>query len=91
MTDTKEVIKGLERCTGDLSCAECPYHEEEYCRRALEQDALVLLRELLEYLEPVSPIITRDIKTIAYCGKCGHKLAPYGYCAKCGKAVKWDD
>ena len=43
--DREEVIKGLERCTSDLSCTKCPYHEEEYCRRALKQDALELLKE----------------------------------------------
>ena len=44
MIDRKNVIKGLEYCTGNLSCIKCPYHEEEYCCKTLKHDALELLK-----------------------------------------------
>lgn len=73
----------------DPNCA--LYNCEDCSASAVLYDVQELLQELLKQQEPVPPVITRDIKTIVYCGNCGHKLAPYGYCAKCGKAVKWHD
>lgn len=87
MTDRENVIKGLECCTGDLSCTKCPYHEEEYCRSALERDALELLKErenivrckTCKYWDDTSEC--RYIGGWCFCDRLKFSTSPDWYCA----------
>ena len=47
MVDREKVNKGLETCTGDKDCTECPYEDDEnnLCDALMMADALALLKE----------------------------------------------
>ena len=105
MTKLEKVIKGLECCTSDVSCAECLYRGKRdgalNCVRELSADALELLKEQ----KPIKPTLAVDTWI---CSNCGHRLESqtliddkenpqvlineqYDFCPQCGKAVKWND
>ena len=105
MADREKVFKGLEYCTSESYCTDCPYESDCWiCFRAREaakqvmRDALELLKEQ----EAVEPQIISDIPvfnphtglehdTVYKCGNCGMPLiGKANYCFKCGRKVKWD-
>ena len=100
MTKLEKVIKGLECCTSDVSCAECLYRGKRdgalNCVRELSTDALELLKER-EAVEP-KEIVNEHYPIGDYrrtngwlCGKCGETLmGDANYCSYCGRAVEWE-
>ena len=53
MPDREKVIKGLEECTGTGKCQDCVYGKEHPALscKALLEDALELIRELMAWTE----------------------------------------
>ena len=104
MTDAEKrekVIRALELCAyGSLiDCERCPYYTEERCSENLCADALALLNEQDEGIEPIES--TYEQKKFAdrigiavsdfWCGACHFNLMGHPkFCPNCGKAVKWD-
>ena len=44
----EQIIKAMERCRDEFTCAGCPYEPLVNCHRELWKDALALIRELTE-------------------------------------------
>lgn len=89
----EEVVRGLECCAfGD--CNHCPYTGTR-CEEHLCGDALALLREQDEGIEPEisRKSITETTASFWYkCGACGGAIEQGDdeFCRHCGKKVKWD-
>ena len=98
MTDEEKrekVIRGLECCAkGSLSnCEECPYTGIG-CSEHLCADALALLKEQDEGIEPEisRKSVTETTVSLWYkCGACGGAIEQGDdeFCRHCGKKVKW--
>ena len=99
MAELEKVIKGLERCTGEVDCDRethhnyCPYWNNG-CFEYLIRDALSLLKAQ----EPIKPKINIDTWV---CGNCGTRVEhqsmigpnavlaeTFKFCPECGKPVK---
>ena len=102
MTELEKVIKGLERCTGEVDCDRethhnyCPYWNNG-CFEYLIRDALSLLKAqepvLLENQhKPGGHFINANSPWISRCPKCGKKIEgkQTRFCKYCGQAVKWE-
>ena len=99
MINREKVIKGLEYCTSNDGCKNCPYNPTEgVCGYTCLQDALALLKEQEERVEPIA--IKREMfdpfhRSVAWCPKCDCLWIMYidenmHYCPECGQAVKWE-
>ena len=93
----KKVRYGLMVCSdNNKKCIECPYHPaytgDTDCSNHLCKDALDLLKELENEVEP---IISRqeDGSIWCYCGKCGYMIERgyQNYCSVCGTKIKGKD
>lgn len=97
----QEVIKGLIVCGDDsYQCIGCPYLPERTrninCANHLCKDAIALLKEQDEGIEPEISLksITETTASLWYkCGACGGAIEQGDdkFCRHCGKKVKWDD
>lgn len=83
MIAREKVLLGMKCCTTPGNCGECPYDLPE--SRCINN----LLKDGLQYLQPVEPII---VSGRYECGECRYELRPDAdsYCPCCGKKVAWD-
>lgn len=105
MPDREKVIRGLECCLSPNDHENCPYDgigkTYSHCLKQLVTDALSLLKEQEEGIEPKARTQEQEdfaeklgiIAPAWWCGVCGFQLLQYGlkYCPNCGKKVKWND
>ena len=86
MTDREKVIKGLDMCSiqegQTIGCLlDCPYKNEDGCRKKVMRDAL----ELLKAQKYVTCGECKHFDTKAlYYGKCRNSLSNH-YCYECQK------
>lgn len=109
MTDAEnreKVIRGLEAHSNPKTCEtcageDCPYYNlggsytEVTCSSFLAADALALLREQDEGIEPEISRKSVTETTVSFwykCGACGEAIEQGDdeFCRHCGKKVKWD-
>ena len=63
--EREKIIKALECCTADhLICGGCHYYSLNFCMRCMKEDALSLIRELIEDNENLNQSCTNLIQTI---------------------------
>lgn len=93
--EKEKVLHGIDSCgfcdgvPNICEVTECPYRGNKgWCVHELAHDAGMLISELMEEMEPVSPTWRRGIP---FCGKCGRQFGRgFKYCPDCGRAVKWE-
>lgn len=101
IVDRKEMIETLEHCMKD-DCKSCPHHYSDgrmACEDCIEGFSSVIpvaiIEDVIDMLEPVSPISRSDPKGNArylVCGSCGMYISELNnFCRNCGKMVKWVD
>lgn len=93
---------------GFVACQDCPYYPDELiyeddddmegiiCEEKLAADALALLKEQDEGIEPEisRKSVTETTVSLSYkCGACGGAVEQGDdkFCRHCGKKVKWYD
>ena len=112
MLEREKVIRGLKchSAHGYEMCFDCPYYtgpddfiykgdddlEGVCCEEKLASDALALLKEQDEGIEPEisRKSVTETTVSLWYkCGACGGAIEQGDdeFCRHCGKKVKWDD
>lgn len=101
MIDEKELLKALVCRANDpiVDCAKCPYYVDSFAGscdyQRICRDALALLRELDQGVEPEISLksVTETTVSLWYkCGACGEAIEQGDdkFCRHCGKKVKWD-
>jgi len=95
MADKEKVLKGLENCAIKQSCLGCPYCKgNATCQDDMAKDALELLKERLEPVEPHMVIAGSEAEWQTWwykCGACSGQVNPGDkYCWHCGRALKWE-
>lgn len=104
IVDRKEMIEVLEHCMLNANaCKGCPraFKDgrvtcEDYTMNGLASSIpSVVIQDVIDMLEPVSPIARSDpMMNTRYlvCGSCGMVISDsYKFCRNCGKMVKWVD
>jgi hypothetical protein len=102
MPDKKEVLKALVCRVNNLvvDCTGCPYNEssvywKQRCNfQRICRDALALLKEREEGIEPEISRKSATETTVSLwykCGACGGEIEQGDdkFCRHCGKKVKW--
>lgn len=91
MFDRKNVIKGLESLHDRLLDA-AKQNVIATLDASMVADALALLKEQDEPIEPTLNESHSYVSDAFKCGKCGHIIKFHAkYCEDCGQAVKWND
>ena len=100
IVDRKEMIEVLEHCIKEqYSCDECPraYKDgratcDDYRNGLTSSIPADVIQDVIDMLEPVSPIERSDPKGNArylVCGSCGMYISELNnFCRNCGKMVK---
>lgn len=100
IVDRKEMIEVLKHCMKD-DCSSCPKHFRDgrvSCEECNEGFSGVIpvafIQDVIDMLEPVSPISKSDPKgnsRYIVCGSCD-AIVNVGdkYCRICGREVKWN-
>lgn len=88
-----EVIRGLERCMGKVTCTGCPLEcmEDDVCALTLLQEAVALLKDEQKRGRWVALDAHRGMEQFK-CSACGMECyvptcmgnAMYGFCPNCG-------
>ena len=103
IVDRKEMIEVLEHCALDINaCEGCPrvYNDgrvtcQDYRYGRVASMPKAVIQDVVDMLEPVSPIARSDPKgnsRYLVCGSCD-AIVNVGdkYCRICGREVKWDE
>ena len=100
IVDRKEMIEVLKHCMKD-DCSSCPHNYSDgrmACEDCIEGFSSIIpvaiIQDVIDMLEPVSPISKSDPKgnsRYLVCGSCD-AIVNVGdkYCRICGQEVKWE-